>query len=201
VSDIGLLVELLTTAAIEAYLELCHISGETGLISLYEWRERLRSLQLMIEPHVRSQERVASLEIDVIRAAEEAEPAAVPDSSFASNSCDEAPDDGMLHFNPDSKTGLAHYRFKIGDPDDEPSIPHGHYKAQKHPKLDVYQGGVYDKTKALLWKEPTKRMVALWNDQKFRDFALQAIKQYQISYPKHRWRVVNPLRLPRRQRP
>lgn len=190
-----------TAIAIADYLELCHLSAESGLISLHEWRERLRFLQEMVKPGDSFHGPIGILEAEVVRAAEEVEPPVSLDPSFAPQSCDAAPDDGMLHFDPPSNTGLADYRFRVGDPDDEPSIPHGHYKDQKYPKLDAYRGGVFDRNKVRIRKEPPKRMIALWNDQKFRDFALKAIKQYQTSYPKHRWRVSNPQRLPRRRRP
>lgn len=190
----------LFAAAIEDYLELCHLSWEAGLLSLQEWLDRLRFLRSMIPLDDPSRPDIDALMADILLAAEEEEAVVLPNPSFASTECNPPPDDGMLHFNPDANTGLSKYFFLIGDPDDEPSIPHGHFKRQKQPKLDPYLGRVY-KNKLLVWTEPKAYISALWNDAKWRVWAKNAIIAYMTSFPKHRWRVRNPLRLPRKRRP
>jgi hypothetical protein len=94
-------------------------------------------------------------------------------------------------------TGLADWEFHQYDPDFFPSIPHGHYRGKSQPKLDPYQGWVYRGSKQVR-RESRKNIIALWNDQKFREFASIAIDYYLVHFPKYKgWPVPFPRRLPR----
>lgn len=112
-------------------------------------------------------------------------------------------DDGkpeLLCFFPGPQTGLGQWEFRPQDADPYPSVPHGHWRAQPRPKLDPYQGWVYD-LKSPIRREPKKKIIALWNDSKFRRLARKAIKFHLEHFPCHGdWRVKNPLRLPRPRR-
>jgi hypothetical protein len=95
---------------------------------------------------------------------------------------------------------LKDWTFHLADDDFFPSIPHGHWKARPQPKLDAYLGWVYDRA---VQQKRVKRedIVALWNEDKFRVFARQAIDYYLTHYPDYTgWSVLNPRRLPRRRR-
>ena len=81
--------------------------------------------------------------------------------------------DAILRFMPASSTGLSHWIFHRSDPDPFPSVPHGHYKGQKQPKLDAYLGYIYNGA-AQTGRESRKKIISLWNDPKFRAFASQA---------------------------
>jgi hypothetical protein len=110
-------------------------------------------------------------------------------------------DDGhpMLQFTPGALTGLTQWVFHQSDPDYFPSVPHGHYQGKKQPKLDAYLGWIYDGSRQT-GREPRAKIIALWNDQKFRDFARTAINFYIASFPSYRgWRVPDPRVLPRRR--
>jgi hypothetical protein len=110
---------------------------------------------------------------------------------------DDEPD--FLYLYPGSHTGLADWEFRPYDADPYPSVPHGHWNARDRPKLDPYQGWVYDRTKQIR-REPKKKIVALWNDPIFRRFALDSIHFHLEHFTYHGdWRVENPLRLPRRR--
>ena len=100
-------------------------------------------------------------------------------------------------FLPASITGLSAWEFHQYDDDYHPSIPHGHWQGHPKPKLDPYQGWVYSGS-AQVRREPRYKIITLWNDARFRDFARTAIQYYMDHHPHYTgWRVSNPLRLPR----
>lgn len=112
------------------------------------------------------------------------------------------PDDDeppILQLIPAASIGLSDWVFHQADADYFPSIPHGHWKGRAQPKLDPYTGWIYkDSNKTR--REQRRKIVALWNDQKFRQFASDAIDYYLGAYPYYGgWRVRNPRRLPRRR--
>jgi hypothetical protein len=104
-----------------------------------------------------------------------------------------------LHFCPGTHTKLSSWEFHQYDDDFYPSIPHGHLHRQSQPNLDSYNGWIYQNNKRGK-REPRKSIVALWNDEKFRAFATQAIQYYLDKHPKYTWRVEQPFRLPRRRK-
>ena len=114
----------------------------------------------------------------------------------ADENFDDAPDWFYLA---SSVSGLAEWEFHPYDIDPYPSVPHGHKKTDQRWKLDAYQGWVYERTRPN-HRVPRSRIVALWNDTKFRAFALIAIR-YHIDHVPYRraWPVPNPLHLPRRR--
>lgn len=96
------------------------------------------------------------------------------------------------------KKGLNDWVFHQYDRDFHPSIPHGHFKGNSHPKLDSYLGWVYQGSKQI--KRLSRNLIVdLWNDEEFRDFAKIAIDWYVLNFPSYNWRVNNPLMLPRRR--
>lgn len=129
------------------------------------------------------------------------------DSEVAGNQTDSgdssaqsAEDDSILHlYIPKPKTGLSEWHFHPYDPDFFPSVPHGHWQGKSKPKLDSYLGWVYNGSKQIR-REKRKFIIALWNDQSFRDFALSAIIFYDNTFPHYKgWRVKNQFKLPRKR--
>jgi len=105
----------------------------------------------------------------------------------------------ILQLIPATSTGLTDWQFHQADADFFPSIPHGHWQGHDQPKLDAYTGWIYQGSQQIS-REKRKKIVALWNDQKFRVFARAAIDYYLDAFPSyHGWRVRNPRRLPRRK--
>jgi len=104
----------------------------------------------------------------------------------------------MVQFMPGADTGLTTWEFHIGDMDPYPSIPHGH---EGKKKLDAYQGWVWrgDNRES---REERWKIIALWNDNKFRDFAIRSIKNYRYVYQDwDGWPAgIAPLRLPRKRK-
>jgi hypothetical protein len=95
--------------------------------------------------------------------------------------------------------GLSDWEFHPLDVDFFPSIPHGHYQSKKQPKLDAYQGWVYQRSRQIR-REPRAAIIALWNDPKFRTVARMAIDFYLENFPKYNgWRVHLPQKIPRRR--
>ena len=104
----------------------------------------------------------------------------------------------VLQLIPAAGTGLSDWIFHQADRDFFPSIPHGHWQGHGQPKLDPYTGFVFNGSKQTR-REKRKKIVSLWNDQQFRDFARKAIDFYLSAFPDYRWRVPHPRRLPRRR--
>jgi hypothetical protein len=100
---------------------------------------------------------------------------------------------GFLHLRVAGNTGLSKWAFHQADADPFPSIPHGHFQSEK---LDAYRGWIYRRDKQI-GREPRCKIIALWNDQKFRAFASVAIGYYQSHFPYYRWGIPDPMRLPR----
>ena len=104
---------------------------------------------------------------------------------------------GYLQFLSNIK-GLNEWVFHPYDVDFHPSIPHGHFKDKKQPKLDAYLGWIYKGSKQEN-RLSRKLIIELWNDDEFRFIAYTAIKWYMGEFPNYNWRVTNPLMLPRRR--
>jgi hypothetical protein len=94
--------------------------------------------------------------------------------------------------------------FTIGDPDPHPSIPHGHFEDQNRPwpKLDPYRGHVFARMQIedVSMRLTRDELIALWNDDKFRKHCHDQLEWFIERNPDWRFRVRNPLRLPRRRR-
>lgn len=123
-------------------------------------------------------------------------------SSFDSTpdySPDEDEDGAFPSFFAATHTGLSNWEFHQYDDDFFPSVPHGHWNGKHQPKLDPYQGWVYMGSKQQR-REPKKNIIYLWNDRQYREFARAAIDYYLTHHRNYDgWRVVNPMRLPRRR--
>ena len=198
----------LTNEAAFDYLELSQASYYFGLIPETHWFDRLAALRLMCAPDdptrsfadhfLRMKEQEASHEWpEEDRERESGSGRAEPQESRI-----EPQDDfpWLVQFIPAGATGLTQWVFNQYDHDYHPSVPHGHYQGHPWPKLDAYLGWTYNKTRQGK-REPRKKIVALWNDNKFRDFARDAISWYMGAYPQFRWRVSHPLQLPKKRRP
>jgi hypothetical protein len=186
-----------------AFRLLCNLSLWCGAIAPPTWYRRrayLRELQsddrkgnahMVAEP-----ERPTDADVSPEPAGSmKAHPDLAPRSGVAND------EDDWLEFIPAGPIGhLKAWRFIVGDPDPHPSVPHGHEHGRAFPKLDPYLGWVYaapNQTSRRLSKDDTR---ALWNDQRFRDFAAAALLHFSqantVGFPR---RVANPFRLPRRR--
>lgn len=96
------------------------------------------------------------------------------------------------------KKGLKDWVFHQYDPDFHPSIPHGHFQGKSKPKLDSYLGWVYQGSRQIN-RLSRALIIELWNDEEFRVFAHISIDWYKREFTSYKWRVNNPLRLPRRR--
>lgn len=99
-------------------------------------------------------------------------------------------------------SGMKQWTFHEFDHDPFPSVPHGHRHGQAHPKCDPYTGLVYDGRRKAVDGERLgrKTRIALWQNEKFREFALKAIIWYEMEHPYYEFRVTHPHRLPRLRR-
>ncbi len=120
------------------------------------------------------------------------------DPSESQVSVPKAAEPGVVHFLAAGSTGLSQWWFRLADPDFFPSVPHGHWHSDRRKKLDAYRGWIYRGDKQID-REPRWKIIALWNDEKFRSFASMAIGSYLVSFPRYVWPVPDPRRLPRRR--
>ena len=204
----GMADDYLSKEASLSYFELSQISYYSGLISQTHWLDRLVALSLMCGPDDATKAFASHLlRIEEGEAfgqwADREGKSEVPQSDEGRNesTIELQQDDDfgpLLRFMPSSSTGLAHWIFHQYDPDHFPSIPHGHYLGHKQPKLDAYLGWIYVYSKQTN-RESKKKIIALWNDNMFRDFARNAINYYLTHHPHYIWRVPNPRRIPRRR--
>jgi hypothetical protein len=195
-----------------SYLEATDASYHLGLITRTHFLDRLFALSMMCRPddptkgfakHVLRMENWTNPDEWAYLEGGLPTPQHI-ESALRESTIDEedGPEDGdfdpFLYFTPDASIGLSNCIFHQYDPDYFPSVPHGHYTQTQRHKLDAYLGWIYNGSKQI-GREPKYKIVALWNDDKFRTFALIAIDYYQTHFPKYRWRVRNPRRLPRRR--
>jgi len=198
----------LTTAAAHLYLTTSHVTLACGVLTWDEYLLRLRFVRDCGEP--------GTLEVraagDILREQEsEGEdewptgeperpaPGEGPSESDVSMSDGHPPfEPPVLHFVTAASTGLHQWQFHQADPDFFPSIPHGHWRSDQRKKLHAYRGWVYQADRQTD-REPRWKIIALWNDEKFRTFASTAIQYYLVTFPWYRWPVLHPLRLPRRR--
>lgn len=88
-------------------------------------------------------------------------------------------------YSPREKVQNYIWIFKIGDPDDKPSVPHGHAKDVGY-RLDVWTGNIYPagkERKNSIGKLKKKELRKLYADQGFIDFAKKQIEWYRETYP------------------
>jgi hypothetical protein len=195
----------LTSAATDIYMASSLLAMSLGALS---WEQYLLRLQF-----VRENAESDSLQADTVRRIlgwqefeseeewpfGEREQTDVDGDSSSGTQDSSPPDDDttVLHFIAEN-IGLSNWLFHKGDDDFFPSIPHGHGISGRRSKLDAYRGWIYQKD-TQVGREPRGKIVALWNDEKFRAFATAAITNYALKFPSYHWRVHNPMRLPHRR--
>lgn len=191
-------------------LKIIRISQFAGLASWTETMDRLLALHAMCSrknPIRTVSEGILSLngwpreddweEGEISDTSNEQGRGGLHQGSRDNNHDDDDDEPEFLYFYPGPLTGMANWQFRPLDADPYPSVPHGHWEGRERPKLDPYQGWVYDRTRQIR-REAKKKIIALWNDRAFRAFALQTIRFHLEHFPYHGdWRVENPLRLPR----
>lgn len=123
-------------------------------------------------------------------------PVTKKDEKIDSSSEDYDNEDNILAF-----VAWSTWYFTGADPDNYPSVPHGHYQSASNswPKLNPYTGRVFarkhqeDSSKRLTKKD----MRTLWRNVAFRNFCRAHVMWYMQKYNYHRFPVRNPLRFPR----
>lgn len=198
----------LTVPAAQMYLTTSHVTLACGVLSWDEYLLRLRFIRDCAEPA--TLEGRAAREIlqdhedegeDEWSAGEpeQPRPGEGPAESEVSLSEGQPPfEPPVLAFIAARSIGLHQWEFHQADQDFFPSIPHGHWRSDQKKKLHAYRGWMYQGD-TQIDREPRWKIVALWNDEKFRSFASAAIQYYLNTFPRYRWPVPYPLRLPRRR--
>ncbi len=199
----------LTTAGAQLYLSTSHITLVCGFLSWDEYLLRLRFVKDCAEPGT-IEVRAAT---DILREyefegqdnwllgePEQPVPGECPSESEVSISDSHPPfEPPILAFIAAASTGLHHWHFHQADRDFFPSIPHGHWHSDRRRKLHAYRGWTYQEDRQI-GRVSRDKIIALWNDDKFRAFASAAIQYYLVAFPAYVWPVVfNPRRLPRRR--
>ncbi len=167
------------------YRLLTDLSYDYGLINLFTYHERIDFLNNNYE------EKEMDCEIN--------EKAFLEDTLYNTVSSSSNEIKPLISFLT-TQVGIlkSKWKFTIGDPDPFPSIPHGHLHQNLKIKLDCYLGYTYDTQNGnkLLKRESKNYIIKLWNDIKFRDFAINHIDWFIYNNPKYKWRVIHKRRLP-----
>ena len=88
-------------------------------------------------------------------------------------------------YSPKEKMQNCSWFFKVGDPDDHPSVPHAHDKEHGY-RLDAWTGNIYPKgneRNKIIGKLSRRELSRLHSDQKFLEYAQKQIKWYRENYP------------------
>lgn len=199
----------LTTAAARVYISTSQVALVCGVLSWDEYLLRLRFVRDSVDSgtfeHTVTTEILRQGELD----GEDEWPIGEPDDSGPGGGLAESEvsmssgatplEPPPLAFVAAGSTGLHQWLFRQSDPDFFPSIPHGHWRSERKKKLDAYRGWIYREDKQT-GRESRWKIIALWNEEKFRSFATAAIQWYLTAFPGYVWRVPYPLRLARRRR-
>lgn len=195
------LMENLSQEAAQEFLFFCRLSYFEGLIGRYEFVSRMGALRALAEPNsgparyarkvLENQgwntelewvNRCQSVESDSGQGASE-----LPSSTRPKSGLDLDDDSSSMSFITDSRMGFSKkWDFHKGDADPDPSIPHGHHTRDDRRKLHAYKGFVYFQGEPD-GREPREAIIRLWNDVKFRDFALAAITHFINERPDWTW--------------
>lgn len=207
-----------TKEATLTYLTLTEVSFDNHLISEGDYYERLYLLKQFCDPN--DTDTIANIEIHIsdfgewhkfdeiteyyadesndtnVRHEDEKEGKASNSSNIEFQGDDFDP---LLHFISATSGKISKWEFHKTDSDFFPSIPHGHAIINNKIKLDAYRGYIYNNN-FQTDREKRQFIIDLWNDSKFRDSARETIIYYLNTFPHYNWRVLNPLRIPRRRR-
>ncbi len=174
-------------SAIDYFIFLTELSFDYGLIDLFIYEERIAF--------------IADLQTEASHVNEELNENFLT-TDQKSSSLSAPPETQIIAFLTTQAGVLGStWKFTLGDPDYFPSIPHGHLNQNEKIKLDSYLGYTYDTSNGnmKLKREDRAYIVKLWNDAKFRDFAVKQIHWFISQYPRYIWRVMYPTRIPIRR--
>lgn len=197
----------LNQTAASVYMGLCRESLYIGLIGIDTFLTRIGALRQMCDPESQIWHYANSL----LNSEDWGEDPAWPriDEMVGKEGKDREGSDyqnrgyfndpEILLFMSTSSTGLQDWEFHKGDPDPQPSVPHGHRYKKDAQKLDPYLGYIYSKG-TQIGRVPREPIIKLWNLKTFRDFAGEAIEHFmQQNILWAGWRVADPKKLPRRR--
>ena len=179
---------------------LAELSWELGLIGVDELDERIEiGLWLSNETHEKQDPRLTDEKNDFEKSEKkDYDSDLISDEGiFGSSAKGKLDEDDTLSY-----IAWKTWYFTGSDPDNYPSVPHGHYQNEnnKWPKLNPYTGRVFSKkyqevTSMRLTKIDMKK---LWSDVNFRNFCRAHILWYMQNHSHYTFPIRNPLRLPRR---
>lgn len=92
---------------------------------------------------------------------------------------------GPKLYSPRNKIHNCIWIFKVGDRDDQPSVPHAHSKEEGY-RLNAWTGEIYPpgtERKNPIGHLTKKELAALYKDSGFIDFAIKQIDWYQREFP------------------
>lgn len=192
----------LNDEAIQTFVFISDCEYSSGLIGLADMMERHEALDWLVDGDDRSKDprpiqNESQAELESWNLLSNDEKLQVRKQA---NADDEPP---ILEFIP---IGLKRpWCFTVGDPDNYPSVPHGHLnsKDQPWPKLNPYTGRAFNAKdfEELKLRLSRKEMVCLWNNKDFCDHARKQIAYYSTQFPHHKFPVPirRIFRLPRRR--
>lgn len=202
--------------AVNDFIFYSDISYQYGLIDIFTYQERMICLYdlLEVEPQIINSifpsaiiEKFYSFQESEKRLDDEKD--YVAGDGFGEIQKGKANHDHLMELYVTKQAGEhCQWEFYDNDADPHPSVPHGHGIQKTQLRLDPYTRAILEKQKGLreIGREKKKYIRQLWNDQKFRDYALMAIRNFinSGSVGKHyNWRgirgISNPSCLPKRK--
>lgn len=178
------------------YLNICEHSLEWNLISFEEFMQRLIYLEKLVDPmqylSIKLNNRIEGYQNKFGKIVlDKKEEILMDEQSLKASSIEVIATSGKKsqeeRFDLVTKTRgvISQWQFHKGDKDPFPSIPHGHSikdKKYSNYKLDPFNGHIYDK-KNFICNEKREFIKDLWNNDKFRKFALQSINHFKLNNP------------------
>lgn len=204
----GASMDYLKRSAASDYLNLSRVALQLGQVSPHQFLGRLACLKAMCQPGSPEYHYASTILLAEGWEDEDGWPdlpedqcvdwsdgrQATGERDYMSGGGEDSDQPPYIHFA--MSVGGRRWDFIVGDPDHWPSIPHGHGWQDPRWKIDPYRGETFFQTRPKR-RIHRRELVAFWNDDKFRGYALGEIDHWAQSHPNWSWRIPQFRRLPR----
>ena len=180
-------------------IHLAELHHAYGLIGISEYHERIRVAWWLGDDNI-ADPRLTGEDVpdaEVVPEPEEASNYEVivrPRNTASESAGGIKPDDDLEFI-------FMAWKFTGADPDPFPAVPHGHLNSANRtwPKLNPYTGWAFKdpRNEAKAHNLSKKQLIILWGNKNFRAFCRERVVWYMETFPRYRFPVVNPLRMPR----
>lgn len=197
----------LSSDAVSTYLFLTDISYENFYIDDEVYYRRLKALLEMVDPNMFETKERLKMRLNGIGEIQIEQAEWVEGEGYSEQlveaeehilELDGSDTEDYIYYLTMNAGRISKWKFNLTDRDFFPSIPHGHAISDYRIKLDPYLGNIFDEYSKFA-RESRQYIIDLWNTQSFRENAIETIKFYMREYPNFKWRVRDPLRIPKKR--